>query len=107
MSDEERFAPPLEGHVLSLWDVGELDLNLGQCQHVGGGGHGVDKVADDVLGAVRAGDAQAAGHALGKGLSGGGGVRVARGGLLGGVTTVEGEVRDLHIRVAASGLIHS
>ena len=34
MPDEEGLPPPLEGHVLSLGDVRQLDLNLGHGQHV-------------------------------------------------------------------------
>jgi len=32
--DEERLSAPLEGHILALGDVRQLDLNLGHGQNV-------------------------------------------------------------------------
>lgn len=52
MSHKEGLATPLEGHVLAFWDVGQLDFNLGQGQHVGRGAHRGDELCDDRLGAV-------------------------------------------------------
>lgn len=34
VSDEEGLASPLEGHILALGDVCQLDLNLGQGKHI-------------------------------------------------------------------------
>ena len=67
MSDEERLVAPLEGDVLALGDVVEVDLDLGQGKHVSGGREGGDEVSDDRLGAVRRS------HAAGWGRDGGGG----------------------------------
>ena len=52
VSDEEGLASPLEGHVLALWDVSKLHLNLGQGQHILRRTPGHDKVADKGLGSV-------------------------------------------------------
>lgn len=52
MTDEERLASPLEGDVLAFWDVGQLDLDLGQGQDVSGGAHRADEFVDEGLGGV-------------------------------------------------------
>ena len=52
MSYEERLAPPLDGHVLALGYVIEVDLNLGKCQHVSGGRQIGHEIAHDRFGAV-------------------------------------------------------
>ena len=32
--DEKGFSSPLEGHVLALWNISQLDLNFSQSQHI-------------------------------------------------------------------------
>ena len=52
MADKQRLVAPLEGDVLALGDVAEVDLDLGQRQHIGGGGQRRHEVGDNRLGAV-------------------------------------------------------
>merc|ERR1719422_207630 len=52
VSDEQGLASPLEGHVLTLGDVPQLDLDLGEGQHVLGRGPRADELIDKGLAAI-------------------------------------------------------
>ena len=43
MSHEQGLVPPLEGGTLSLGDVGQVHLDLGEGKHIGRGTHGLDE----------------------------------------------------------------
>lgn len=99
VADEQRLAPPLEGDILALGDITELDLDFGQGQDVRGRAHGGHELGDYRLGGVERHDGGGAGHQVGEGLP-------RLGALLGGLVgvldlgaAVVGEVRDLDVRV--------
>ena len=70
MTDEQRLASPLEGHVLALWDVSQLDLDLGQSQDVSRSAHGGDKLGDYSLGCVDRNYGEGPGDHVGEGSPG-------------------------------------
>lgn len=53
VADEQRLSAPLERHRFALGNVGQLDLDLGQRQHVGGRAHRADELVHHRLGGVR------------------------------------------------------
>jgi len=95
--DEEGLASPLEGHVLALRDISQLDLDRGQSQHILRRGPGGDELVDHGLGGVGAEDAQTSGQHVAEPLSGFSGVLVVAGGVLGSATPVVREVRDINV----------
>lgn len=44
MADEQRLSAPLERDRFAFGNVGQLDLDLGQGQHIGGGAHRADEL---------------------------------------------------------------
>lgn len=99
MSDEKRLPPPLEGHVLALRDVIQLDLYLGHVLDCSVGRQLVDEGVDGRLGDDSTGRPQSRRHQVGEALPTWRRVRALGCRVLNRIATVEGEVRDLHVGV--------
>jgi len=108
VADENWLAAPLDNDVLALGDGGQVDLNLGLGEHVGGSGHVYQEVLHGVLRTQRGDTAHGADHEvleqLVAGLATGAVVLEAGDGggvLLAGGTTGEGGVV---VRVGSRGI---
>ena len=66
VADEDGLAAPLDDHVLALGNARELDLNLGEREHVRGGGHRAEELGHGRLGDGRGEDAHGADHEVGE-----------------------------------------
>lgn len=103
MTDEQWLAAPLERHGLALWDVGQLDFDLGHGQHIGCGAHRADEGCDQTFGGIGTTNGAGTDHQVREGLALLCGV-VATTTVLHLVTAVGREVRHLQIGVTlASG----
>ena len=71
MSNEKRLATPLKYHILSLGDIAQLNLNLGQGQNVSRCGQALNESIDKRGGAVSASYTNSARHGVGEVLPGG------------------------------------
>lgn len=65
VSDEDWLTLPFDDDVLTFWDGGQLDFNLGHSQDISGGSHGGDEGFHGGLGTNRGQQAQGADHEVG------------------------------------------
>ena len=64
MSDEDGFTTPLDDDVLSLWNTGQFDLNLGKGKDIGGSGEGAEEFCDSGFGYAGGEDTEGADHEI-------------------------------------------
>lgn len=74
MADKDGLAAPLDDRVLALRDAPQLHLDLGQREHVRGGGHRAEELGHGGLGHGRGEHAHGSDHEVGeRAVCGGGG----------------------------------
>ncbi len=69
VTDKQRLASPLEGHVFPLWDVGQLDLDLRQGQDVSRGTHWGHELGHNCFGSIDTHHNSGSGHQVREGPS--------------------------------------
>ena len=67
---EQGFPSPLEGHILALWNIGQLDLDFGQGQDISRGTHRGHELADNRFGSIDGHHSGRPGDQVGEHLSG-------------------------------------